>query len=189
MCVPALAVALMLAVPWGGPSRASVVLAAAAFPQLSPVRKEVAQSSNVFERPDLVVLVSIRDKCQSELTGIDGEALSPPRVQRLAMARVDAVMRMNQRSAASPDRSPGHLVLNLDPDLDLVLGRAYLLMLNFIRKGPLWPWASKSFPGYAMARENPGFEVDDGNVVHALRRTPESMPYDGKGVSDPGEGN
>jgi hypothetical protein len=147
-------------------------------------KTDMRQSAGIFEGPDLVAVVSITDKSQTELTGIDGQALNPPRVQRLAMARVEAVLRVNKRSAAIPGPSLRYLVLNLDSELDLAVAESYFLMLNFIRKGPVWPWASKAFPAYAMARENPGFEVDDGNVVHALRRTPESMPYDGKAFSD-----
>lgn len=172
---PVLAVAVCLIV--------AVTLAGAAQLPMPVVRRDARQPATLFTRPDLVVLGSVRDKSQSALTNIDAEYSGV--VVRLAMVRLLDVLRVNERPASHPDLSDRHLVLDLGRGgLDVRLGKTYILMVNFVPGGPAWPWSSSSPPSYALASEDPGFEIDANNSARPLKRTAGLIAYEGMSFKD-----
>jgi hypothetical protein len=161
----------------------AVTLGSAAQLPVPIVRRDSRQPASVFTRPELVVLGSIRDKSQSELTNVEGEHLYG--VQRLAIVRLDGVLRVNERLASRPDLSDRHLVVDLGrAGLDLSVGKTYILMVDFLPGGPTWPWASQSPPSYALASKDPGFEIDANNTARPLKRSAGLLAYEGKSFKD-----
>lgn len=154
---------------------------------LAQVSRSDATEKSVFDRPPVILIARIWERCEVEETDAEGGSLSPPRFWSAAKALPMRVVRVNERRKEDPDLARGAFLLEQmergERPIRFEFGKLYLLLLkpSPVVKGR--PAAEAEVDRYAFALPQGGFVIEDGSLI-PLERGGELDKYAGRPIDD-----
>ena len=171
--------------------RAANIWASEQSPNTLPlplVRRTQPVGPDVFSKAAVMLVVRIRERCEVEAGGFEGQSLNPIRTWTYTKARVLQIVHINERQEGDPDLAEGEFLLEQmqreKNPLRLEFGKRYLLLLTPSREFILTAETpNRRRDWYVLAVPQGGFEIAEGKLV-PLVRGGELDAYDGRLVED-----
>jgi len=149
----------------------------------------------IFDRPSIVLIARIVERCESEETDMEGQSLpgaeTKARFWTSVNARAVQVLRVNDRPSDEPDLRYGYFLLEQqdrgEQPIRLEFARRYVFLLK-PSPGLFSHWvpardSADHLPPYALAIPQGGFEIVAGRLRPLVKGGPLDA-YDGWLLSD-----